>query len=115
MTPPHPHCDHECVCPTYKLHCAYGYPCTHNGGFKGTVVTEECLHDTRLRPVSSAAGEAVLDELDQLNKKLKGIQFGLFHTCWDKRTIEVIKLWGDSLQKIEDKIFDLRQQGKGEP
>ena len=46
MTQPQ-HCDHECVCPIYGTHCAYGYPCTHNTGLMGTTTTAECTHDTR--------------------------------------------------------------------
>ena len=43
------HCHHECVCPKYRLHCAYGYPCTHNEEPMGTVVTDACEHDSRSR------------------------------------------------------------------
>jgi hypothetical protein len=48
------HCDHECVCPTYRMHSAYGYPCSHNTEPMTTTVTEKCENDARSRPVQQA-------------------------------------------------------------
>ena len=96
-TPPAPqeprHCDHECVCETFENYKDWPddvFPCPEKG----------CKHDTRSCPAipkDATPLENVLKVVIQEKEK----QLAVFRSCWDNKTIDLIKDWGESLRKIE--------------